>query len=482
MLTGCSAQEDESIRFGISTSPVTLDPRFATDAVSDRIVSLIYTRLVDFDEHDHPRGLSANWKLITPTHYRFRLRDQFRRFHDGSRLQAADVVATYQSVLNVKTASPHRSSLMNIDSILAVDDETIDFHLKQADPLFPGRLVLGILPKGLLEQAHPFNTEPLGSGPFKLLAWPSPGKLQLQRLHDGQVVSFVTVKDPTVRALKLVRGELDLFQGEIPYDLLPWLADQKQVEVLQTSGSTFSYLGFNLTDPILKNADVRRAIAMAIDRDQIIEFVFRNAARPANGLFPPEHWVGSVEGGVNYDPLQSRQLLKGLGIDQTSPLRLVYKTSSNPFRVKLATVIQAQLREVGVELSIQSLDWGTFYADIKAGRFQMYSLSWVGLKLPDAFRYIFHSDSVPPAGANRGLLNDTQLDQMIVVAEKVQGVSKQTQAYQAIQARLLQTLPVIPLWYEDVVLISRASTRHYTLLQDGSYAGLVKIQRVKNAD
>jgi peptide/nickel transport system substrate-binding protein len=86
----------------------------------------------------------------------------------------------------------------------------------------------------------------------------------------------------------------------------------------------------------------------------------------------------------------------------TGAPRIVYTTSTDPFRLRLATIIQHQLSAAGFEVELRSYDWGTFYGDIRAGRFQMYSLMWVGIKLPEIFRYAFHSESRPPVGANRG--------------------------------------------------------------------------------
>ncbi len=95
-----------------------------------------------------------------------------------------------------------------------------------------------------------------------------------------------------------------------------------------------------------------------------------------------------------------------------------YKTSTDPVRVRIATVIQQQLAEVGIDMRLSSYDWGTFFGDIKAGRFQMYSLAWVGIKTPDIFRYAFHSSSLPPEGANRGRLASAAVDRLIEAAEQ----------------------------------------------------------------
>ncbi len=476
-ISGCADQEQsEKIRFGLTTDPVTLDPRFATDAVSDRINRLLYSRLVDFDHNFQVIPVLASWKKITPQHYRFTLSNRDRVFHDGSKLTSKDVKASYESVLDSATASPHRSSLNMIERIETSDTETIDFHLNKSDPQFPGRLTLGIVPAVLLEKNQPFNKLPMGSGAMKFLAWPQSGDLLLERIHDQQVIEFITVKDPTVRVLKLIRGELDLFQGDIPQEIFGWLKKQPEVNVSRGKGNTFSYLGFNMQDPVVGQLKVRRAIAYALDKEAIIKFVFKNTAREASAIFSPEHWAGTPQlSGYKRDLNQAKILLLELGYDENNPLKIIYKTSNNPFRIRLATVIQHQLKQVGIELAIQSYDWGTFYGDIKSGHFQMYSLSWVGLKLPDIFRYVFHSDSVPPEGANRGRYSDQQVDSLIEMAEAEPDQSKQAGYYRKIQELLLDQLPYVPLWYEDNVLVERKNLEGYELAVDGNYDGLLKV-------
>ena len=477
VISGCADQEQSGkIRFGLTTDPVTLDPRFATDAVSDRINRLLYSRLVDFDQNYQVIPVLASWEKITPKHYRFTLGDRDRFFHDGTKLTSEDIKASYESVLDSTTASPHRSSLNMIDSIELLDTEIIDFHLNKSDPQFPGRLTLGIVPANLLKKDHPFNKSPVGSGKMKFLAWPQSGDLLLERIRDQQIVEFITVKDPTVRVLKLIRGELDLFQGDIPQEMLGWLEKQPEAKIIRGTGNTFSYLGFNMQDPVVGQLKVRQAIAYALDKKAIIKFVFKNAAREANATLSPEHWAGAPElSGIRRNLDQAKKWLFELGYDKKNPLKIIYKTSNNPFRIRLATVIQYQLKEVGIELEIQSYDWGTFYGDIKSGHFQMYSLSWVGLKLPDIFRYVFHSDSVPPEGANRGRYSDQQIDSLIEMAEAEPDQSQQAEYYRKIQELLLDQLPYVPLWYEDNVLVQRKNLEGYELATDGNYDGLLKV-------
>ncbi len=468
-----------SLRFGLSADPVTLDPRFATDAASTRVNRLLYGHMVDFDEKFQPVPSLATWEIVNPRLYRFTLDSAIDRFHDGTQLEARDVKATYDSVLDPGTASPHRAGLDMIESISVLDERTLDFKLVRADVMFPGRLVVGILPAAGIAKSHPFNRAPIGSGRFEFVDWQSGGNLTIRRLEDGQAVEFVRVPQPTVRVLKLLRGELDMLQSDLPAELIKWLLERDDVHVQKQRGTNFAYLGFNMEDAIVGDLRVRRAIAHSIDREAIIHFVMGGAARPASAILTPDHWAGNPElEALSYDPERAIGLLQEAGYGPGNPARIVYKTSSDPFRIRLATILQEQLGRVGIEVDLRSYDWGTFYADVKAGRFQMYSLAWVGIKTPDIFRYAFHSESLPPEGANRGRLNDPAVDRLIEAAERGASFDEQAQSWREVQARLLEVLPYVPLWYEDHVYVAGKYIREYRLSRDGNYDSLLHVRRV----
>ena len=476
-LAACTHPADDTIRFGLASVPANLDPRYATDATSARINRQLYQRLVDFDEQIRPVAALAKWERLAGNHYRFHLKPGRPPFHDGSPLTARDVAATYRSILDPSTASPHRSPLALITRIEVLDDDTLDFHLERSDPLFPGYLVIGILPAAAMAAGHPFHTRPLGSGPFRFEDWPEPGRLRLLRLADGQPVEFLRIGDPTVRVLKLLRGEVDILQNDLPSELLGYLQEQDDINVTLGPGSNFAYIGFNLQDSVTRDLRIRQAIAHAIDRQAIIRHVLANAATPAAALLPPDHWAGNPDlRPLARSPEAARRLLAEAGYTADRPLELDYKTSTDPLRVRIATIIQQQLAEVGIRLRLRSYDWGTFYGDIKAGRFQMYSLAWVGIKTPDIFRYAFHSGSLPPEGANRGRLADPEVDRLISQAEQGETLDAQAAGYREIQARLLERLPYIPLWYEDHVYAARREIVGYRLARDGNYDGLQYVQ------
>lgn len=479
LLAGCGNPiEPNGIRMGLAGPPQNLDPRFATDATSSRVNRLLYRGLVDFDPEGRPVPALARWERLDPDRYRFTLGEAGRTFSDGGRLTAQDVVATFASILDPATRSPHRPLLALITRMAALGTEQVEFELSRPDPLFPAYLTLGILPAARIAAGHPFERAPVGSGSFRFLAWPEQGRLVLERVADGERLELQVVAEPSVRVMKLLRGEIDLLQNDLPPELFRWLQGRAEVRVEARPGSNFSYLAFNLEDPHTAKLAVRRAVAQAIDRAAIIRYVFDGAAREAQALFPPDHWAGAPDLVPHaYDPDRARALLAEAGYDETHPLRLVYKTSNDPFRVRLATLIQAQLAQVGIRVVVQSYDWGTFYDDVKSGRFQMVSLSWVAVRTPDIFRHAFHSGSVPPDGVNRGRYRSERVDAVLDDIAALEDLAPQVPQYRVLQRLLLEDLPYVPLWYEDQRLAARAEIGGYRLSAEGNYDGLQGVRR-----
>ena len=468
---------EDPIRMGLAGPARNLDPRLATDATSERINGLLYRRLIAFDDRSLPVPSLASWERVTPAHYRFTLGTDGRLFSDGRYLTSTDVKATFDSILDPSGGSPHRSALSAIHQISIAGPDVIDFQLREPDPLFPALLGLGILPAELIENGHPFAQLPVGSGPLRLVDWPQPGRLVLERRQDGQRLELLAVKDPNVRVMKLLRGEIDLLQNDLSPELVGFLRGRGEVRVVSAPGVNYSYLGFNLDDPVTGIPAVRQALAHAIDRGEILRYLLKDGGRLAAGIFPPEHWAGDPDlSGPTYDPDRARDLLTELGYGPDRPLRLSYKTSSDPFRLRFATVIQAQLARVGIEARIQSYDWGTFFGDVKAGRFQLYGLTWVGIRTPDIFRYVFHSASVPPEGANRGRYRNPAVDRLIQTARAEPDLTRQAVLYRQLQAILLADLPYIPLWYEDQFYAARLGLEGYRLAPDGNYDALARVR------
>ncbi|SIN88809.1 peptide/nickel transport system substrate-binding protein [Sulfurivirga caldicuralii] len=479
-LLGCSARTplpQNHFRLGVSGRPRSLDPRRATDALSSRLNRLLYEAPVDFNARFEPVPALMDWQQTAPLRWVFALRKS-TRFHDGTPLTAEDVAATYASVLDPATASPHRGGLKHVQRVRALDGQRVQFDLTHVDALFPGRLTIGVLPRRLMKAGHDFNRQPLGSGPCRFVD-ANEQRTRLQR-PDGALLEFIKVKDPLVQVLKLRKGELDWIQGGLSPELVRYCAARPELAVQWHRGTNFAYIGFNFRDSWLSQQPIREAIALGIDRAAIVQALFDNHARLAGALLPPEHWAGLKNwSGYPYDPGRARALLES-AIGQGQRLSLSYKTSANPLRLRLAAIYQSMLREIGIDLTIQSYDWGTFYADIKAGRFQLYSLAWVGIKSPDIFQYVFHSQAVPPAGANRGHYANPEVDRLIEAALAAQMFAEQQRLYGQLQRVLAETVAQVPLWYEDQYAVLHRSVSGYTLAADGRYDGVLTMRRVQH--
>ena len=465
LLASCSQQNNHAeINFAIAQAPLNLDPRYATDAASERVNRLIYQPLVDFDAASKPVPVLATWVLIGPTQYQFTLQPSRAPFHHQAALTALDVKATYDSILAIKN-SPHSAEFANIKSIKVVDENSVLFELKQSNSHFPSKLIIGILPADLIAKNHDFAHLPIGSGPLKLLSWDN--KLVLERVKDNQKITLTEVKDPTVRVLKILRGEADLIQGDLPPELVKHLQNQPKIKVKTTVGANFSYLGLNMQDVTLQNLKVRHAIAYAIDREAIIRQVMVQHTRVASSILPPEHYTNAANNALQsygYNPALSKKLLTEAGVKL--PLKLVYKTSTDAQRLRFATILQAQMAKAGIDLQIKSLDWGTFFADVKQGNFQLFGLTWVGIKTPEIYAKAFGSTNFPPNGFNRGCYADKTLDSLLA-----------SENWPAATARIQQQLPYIPLWYEGQFAAMGNNISQYSPKPDGNWDDLVNIEK-----
>jgi len=452
LIAGCESPRKDVIVFAIATAPVSLHPFLANDATSERINALIYRPLIEFDQAQRPVAGQVEWEQQSTTHYRLRLRAGIVPFSDGTLPTLQDVSQTLRQASS-DPRSPHAVTLAHIHSLSVQEEQYLDVHLSRPDPRFAEKLHIGLAPADRLTDDS-LMREPMGNGVFVLQHWDAQNNLMLRR-RDGQLLRFEVVPDPTMRALKLIRGEVQLLQNDLPYELYPLLKEKPDIELRSNQGATFAYLGFNFEDELTGDRRVRQAIAHAVDRETIVKYLFQGNAQITNTLLRPEHWAAHrALPAYAFDLQRAKGLLEELGYSEANPLVLSYKTSTDPFRLRIAAVLQAQLAEVGIKLDIQSYEWGTFFGDIKAGRFQMYSLSWVGIRSPDIFRYVFHSESLPPNGANRGRYRSSLTDALIEEADALPS-EKAATAYHRAQEQIHRDLVYVPLWHENNLLLTR---------------------------
>ena len=490
IFVGCrspsSSRPPDYLVVGIESYPLQLDPRYATDANAVRIGNLIYNSLLRGDQHTRLQPeLAAGWRMVDATTYIFDLRQDVK-FSDGRPLTAADVKFTYESVLDLKNRSPKRGLLKPLREIEQSGAYQLRFHLAAPHAPFVEQFTQGIVPAGSAADAHTNYQSPAGSGPFQLQAAEPGEKVTLQRnpyYWDERPplpgVVFKIVPDALVRVLEFEKGNIDFMQNDLEPDMIPWLKNNGAADVGAYDGTTFQYIGINLSHPILKNVKVRRALAYAIDRERLVRHLLKDTGVVAGGVLSPLNWA--YDGNVRpwpYDPNRAKQLLDEAGFpdpDGAGPLprfRLSFKTTNIDLRRRLAEAIKEQLQQVGIELQIRSYEWGTFYSDIKKGNFHLYSLAWVGVMDPDILFQIFHSSSVPPNGDNRGRYVNAEVDRLLERGRATIEPAERKRIYGAIQRLLADDLPYVPLWWWKNVIVKKPSIKNFTPYPDGDLISL----------
>jgi peptide/nickel transport system substrate-binding protein len=480
---GCGGQPPApaGLVVALDSEPQSLDPRLGIDANASRVTDLLHVALT----RSGPRGertgeLARRWTLVDPTTLVLELRDDFR-FSDGTFVTAGDVRATYEAVRDPASGSPRRAGLEAIAAVETPDHYTVVLRLREAFPPILEATGLAILPAA---QARASGL-PIGAGPYRLVSadsrervvlepnpyWPGPPP-RTERL------TFRVVPDPVMRVLEVERGSIQLLQESLEPEILDALGHDPALRVRRAPGSSVAYLMLNHRDPRLANRRVRRAIALALDRAELTRFALGDAARPATGFLPPEHWAYAPLAPARPDLRRAARLLDLAGYpdpDGAGPLprlRILYKTSSQPSRRRFAEAVQAQLARVGIAVDVRTYEWGVLFADVRSGNFQMAALTWVGITEPDHFFLAFHSSMLPPAGYNRGAYRSAVMDRLTTAARYGATQAERQRWYARVQRRADHDLPVIPLWWEDRVVVHSAALQGFEPVASGELRGL----------
>jgi peptide/nickel transport system substrate-binding protein len=481
-LLSCSARPDPgTLVMIIESSPANLDPRVGIDAQSERIDELIFDALLTRDEHLNVQpGLAERWETPDPRTYVFHLHSGVK-FHDGRTLNSRDVKWTFDSLLLGKIRSTKTSTFRFVDRVDAPDDSTVVFHLKEPSATLLWNLsegAIGIVPYGSGEE---MTRVPMGSGPFRFVSAEQDKDVVLERNADYwgakarlPRVRFQVVPDMTTQALELRKGSADIAINALTPDMVLTLEHQSRLEVLRAPGTVLAYMAFNLRDPILRDVRVRQALAYAIDRQPMIEYLLRGFAQPAASTLPVQSWAYSNEVRTYaHDPLRARRILDEAGYAPVKGIRfhLTIKTSTDENTRLMVAVLQQQLREVGIQLDIRTFEFATFYSYVTKGVFQLYSLRWVGgsNEDPDIFEYAFHSERIPPKGANRSFYVNPRVDALIDRARTEMDQNLRKQLYAEIQRILAEDLPYINLWYLDNVLVHTRRVKNLSISPPGNY-------------
>jgi peptide/nickel transport system substrate-binding protein len=266
-------------------------------------------------------------------------------------------------------------------------------------------------------------------------------------------------------------------------DMVNALRRDPHLAVETGPGTTYTYMGMNLRDPILKDVRVRQALAYAINRGPMVHYIWRDLVEPASSVLPPQHWAfdpAAMQYG--YDPQRARQLLDQAGFPAGHDgvrFHLSIKTTAEEWNRLLGAILQQQLKDVGIAVDIRSSEFATFYADVQKGAFQLFTgLRWTGgsNQDPDIFEYVFHSSSIPPRRANRGFYSNPKVDALIDAGARELDPEKRRAIYLQVQEILNQDLPYIHLWYFDTVIVHSTRATHVVANAMGNYDFLTQVE------
>ncbi len=455
------------IVLGSIGEPSNLIPPLASDGASHEIAEYLYVALLRYnkDIEIEPWAAKSYEVLDQGLRFRFTLRKDIKWF-DGQPLTAEDVEFTYRLMIDPKTPTAYAENFKAIESFTLIDRYT--FEVTYAKPFARALLTWAslILPKHVLEKADlldtPYSRNPMGAGAYRLKEW-EPGRRIVLVANDDyfegrpniDTVVYRFIPDTTTMFMELKSGNLDmmtlspqqyLFQTSGP------LWDQGFDKFRYLSFS-YAYLGYNLRRPLFADIRVRRAMAHAIDKQEIVKGVLLGEGESTIGPYKPGTWVyDTAIKDYAYDPIEARELLAEVGwkdrdgdglLDKDGQVfRFTILTNQgNSLRIKAATIIQFRLRQIGIDVQIRTVEWATFIKEfVNKGRFDALILGWNILQDPDIYN-VWHSSKAVPGGLNFVGYENEELDALLEKGRRLIDPKARKPVYDRIQEILHRDQP-----------------------------------------
>ena len=437
----------------IGGDPDQLDPHTTTSSFAFTVLENVYDTLVQPGDDLTPEpALAESWEisddLLTWT---FTLRDGVT-FHDGSPLTSADVVASFERIAE-EGANAFR--LGAIEAYDAPDDLTVVMELNRPAPnlldqigAFKG---MAIAPAAAIE-AGTLGDEPIGTGPFAFVSF-SPGDNVVLEANpdywgegpflDG--IEFRVIPDESVKVTNLETGEVDWIDS-VPPQQIEQLEADPDIELSQVAGNDYWYMALNNAREPFDDVDVRRAIAFALNIDDITEAANFDAATPNETAIPETSFWYLDYAPFGHDPEQAQTLLDDAGVSDLTIDLMV--TNEFPETVTSAQIIASQLAEVGIEVDIRIEDFSTWLAEQGDGNFDAFALGWLGNIDPDDFYYAQHHSE----GVNnfQGFADD-EVDELLDAARVETDEDQRKELYDQAATRIVDLASYIYFYNPDIL-------------------------------
>ena len=477
--------------FGRGGDSVGLDPALEEDGESFKVCDNIYDTLVQYKDEstELEAGLATNWEssedgLIWTFHLRTGV-----TFHDGTPFNAEAVLFS----LNRQHDDTHPFHKIGgsyiywiatglseiVDKIIAVDDFTVQIHLKTAYAPFIYTIAITpfsiVSPTAVKKWGDEFFNNPVGTGPFKFVQWDRKDKIVLEAndtywggppMLDRVILR--SIPDNSVRLIELQQGSIHAMEFPNPDDLQQ-IRDDETLELLSQPGMSIGYLAMNMDKPPFDNLKVRLAINHAINKPAIIEHLYQGLGIPAKNPIPPTLWSydDTIED-YAYDPELAKKLLTEAGYPdgfETTLWALPVPRPYIPDGRALAEVLQSELRNVGIETKVVTFDWGTYLEKTKNGEHDIAMLGWsADLGDPDNFLYFLLSKSSAekPAG-NIAFYRSDEMQSVLEQARATSDREKRVSLYQEAQRIFHEDMPWVPLAHAKQILVINKKIKNLKL-------------------
>lgn len=473
-----------SVTIGITSPPLNINPFFATDANSQNINRLTHLSLIDFDEKMNLVCLaceSYTEKISKDEHIvKFKLKKN-QKFWDESPILAKNVKNSWKYFTDLDRKSSHVRAFQNISKIVVNSELELTITFK----IFSVENISNLALLKILKEVS--KDEFIGAGMYKI-ASQKPLETILVPVFDKKKESlhFKVVKDETTLSLKLINKELDILLGGISPRKVNWLKENTDfLDFPMIPGTNYKYISFNHKNNFLKKLSIRKVFSLIIPRKDILKYKLHGTSVLSNGLFSPsfsKFYVKSQDYEKNL--VKAKELLEKEGFEKISniwsknneALSFDWKVSNNKAAIEIVKLIRDQLKEFGIEIKITVQEWGTFMKNVKKGRFDIIMGQWIGFVGPDMMRFIWHSESIPPNGANRGHYLNPSFDALLDQAREELNEATRNAIYKKAQIMAENDFVYLGLWHPNISWIKKKCISGLKLYPNGGFLGLKNLK------
>jgi peptide/nickel transport system substrate-binding protein len=374
---GCRPRAADRLVVALAAEPAGLHPLLHTGLLEASVYANVFDPLIALDADGRPRpALAEAWEMRNERTWAFRLREDVV-FHNGERFDAESVRFTVGQMLDPTTASPIRAQLDAIERVETPDPRTAVVVTKQ--PFAP--LLAELTGLMMLAPLHAARVgvdglarHPVGTGPFRFVEWARDERIVLEAYErhwrGAPTVARLelrTIREPLVRWAALRTGDVDLATGVPPEQVASLEADG--LRVLSRPGIQTLYVRLNARKPPLDDPRVRRAVAHAVDVDEVIRTAYGGRARRVNGPYPPEVFGYDAEAPPQrYDPGLARALLREASIGDGVVLMFEAPRGRYPKDEQVVQHIASYLAEAGLKTETRALEWATYLEKVTSGK------------------------------------------------------------------------------------------------------------------